>query len=55
MAVKHADDEEDDEESGEYDPNAAGYQDMMDPEGSLTRFVELGYKFVTTDATKGMG
>jgi hypothetical protein len=28
---------------------------MMSLTGSLSRFIELGYKFRTTDATKGMG
>lgn len=28
---------------------------MMSLDGSLNRFIELGYKFITTDATKGIG
>lgn len=35
--------------------NALGYKDMMSLDGSLNRFVDIGYKFETTDATKGIG
>jgi len=38
-----------------FDAASANYQDMMDPDKDLNRFIDLGYKFVTTDATKGIG
>ena len=34
---------------------ATGYKDMMDLEGSLSRYVDIEYEYVTTDYTKGIG
>jgi hypothetical protein len=34
---------------------ASGYKDMMDLEGSLSRYVDIKYEYVTTDYTKGIG
>lgn len=34
---------------------ATGYKDMMSLDGSLSRYVDVGYEYVTTDYTKGIG
>ena len=37
------------------DAIAYGYQDMISLDGSLEHFVKVGYEYVTTDYTKGIG